>query len=134
MKNEIKLLHTPGTWEVHTNEKLEKTSRLAITADKAKKVNGHSLFVASVHYEKAWQDKFVANMGRKEEDVRRFKEEAEANAKLIAKAPQMLDLLLKIHKQCVRAQYINKTVDAFNIGCQVEDVVEDLLNLKEFKS
>jgi hypothetical protein len=58
-----------------------------------KNKDGKRLNVANVFYEEAWQDNFVSGLGRKQSEVRRTKKEAEANAKLIKSAPDLLGSL-----------------------------------------
>lgn len=93
--------HTKGNWKVVEKSNFES---FMISSDKAKKVNGKSLFIAKIKYEEPWQDKFVSNMGRPEVECRRRRTEAEANAKLIAAAPKMLEALenlsIEVQKSC----------------------------------
>jgi hypothetical protein len=85
--------HTKGEWQLK-----ESTGVFKIIDPNGKKdSNGKRLNIANVFYEEAWRDGIVSNLGRLESEVRRTKEEAEANAKLIAASPDLLEALLIAH-------------------------------------
>lgn len=86
----MKTKHTKGEWKIEK----ETENKFLIFSDQDKKnEQGKRLAVASCLYEKPWQDQFIENAGLKEDEVRRDRETAESNAKLIAAAPALLKAL-----------------------------------------
>ncbi|MCP4986741.1 MAG: hypothetical protein GY928_12010 [Colwellia sp.] len=84
---------TKGKWEIIQKNPEHRAFRVFSKGDKRSSKNNKRLVLANVIYETAWSDPYVANMGRSEVDVRRNEIEAEANAKLIAAAPRLLEAL-----------------------------------------
>ncbi len=81
---------TKGDWEIVHKKKEHRSFRVCAIGDKTNQ-RGKRLVVSNTPYETAWSDRYVANMGISEVDVRRTEEEALANAKLIAAAPRLLE-------------------------------------------
>ena len=86
---------TTGEWKLT----IDKHKKFRIGSDKVPKINGMQLRIATVFCERAWQDKYVSNMGLKKEEVRISMEEGKANAKLIASAPELLEALQNIKEE-----------------------------------
>ena len=92
--------HTPGQWEISS----EASNLFKVCAKEDKRNSDNKrLVIASIPWESPW-----------ESDVRRTKEQAEANAKLIAAAPELLEALIKVSEYLPKSDLKNLVNNAIN--------------------
>lgn len=89
----MKTKHTTGEWEVVKIKDGDTSYKVCAIGDKTNS-DGKRLVLANCFFEEAWNDSFMPELGRKQSEVRRTRECALANAKLIAASPELLEALL----------------------------------------
>lgn len=100
----MKLEHTPGPWEVTKNLKGE-----PLIVSKSKEVNPYIYGICTFRTSDCW---FLLEAGQEE-----------ANKRLIASAPEMLEALIKATKEMMNETY-NASSPTFGHDRAVEDSIE----------